>query len=107
MPKTKAQLKHSPKRPIASKGKVQRKPATVKQKKPESGRAPVVTPHGSAQSDPDILAFGRAIELFNAGRFQAAKQALAKLVSAPDRNLAYSAELRIRICEQRLTQRAK
>jgi hypothetical protein len=40
--------------------------------------------------------------LFNAGRFQAAKEAFAELTSARNRALAHSAELRIRMCEKRL-----
>ncbi len=48
-------------------------------------------------------AYDRAIELFNAGRYQAAKDVLSKLVSAPNRDLAHTAELRMKICEQRLT----
>ena len=55
---------------------------------------------------PDVQAFGRAVELFNGGRFQAAKEAFAKLVASPNRDMAYSAELRVKMCEQRLT-RAK
>jgi cytochrome c-type biogenesis protein CcmH/NrfG len=43
------------------------------------------------------------MELFNAGRFQAANGAFAKLVSAPNRDLAHSAEVRMKICEQRLS----
>ncbi len=92
MPK-KTQAKLSSKRPTVSRAKAQRR---------VSGR----TPGGSVQSDPDMQAFGRAIELFNAGRFQAAKDALAKLVSAANRDLGYSAELRMKMCDQRLT-RAK
>jgi len=58
---------------------------------------------GSAQADPDMQAYGRAIELFNAGRFQAAKEAFSKHLAASNRDLAYSAEQRMKICEQRLT----
>ena len=41
----------------------------------------------------------RAIALFHAGRFQAAKEVFAELAGARNRDLAHSAELRIRICE--------
>ena len=55
-----------------------------------------------AQPDPDLIVFERAIALFNAGRFQAAKEAFAELAVARNRDLAHSATLRIRVCEQRL-----
>src|SRR4030081_1588603 len=56
------------------------------------------------QSDPDLIIFERAIALFNAGRFQAAKDAFGELAVARNRDLAHSATLRIRICDQRLAQ---
>jgi hypothetical protein len=55
-----------------------------------------------AQSDPDLIIFEHAIVLFNAGRFQAAKESFAELAVARNRDLAHSAALRIRICDQRL-----
>jgi hypothetical protein len=75
----------------------------VDNKKPGSSRVSGGTPGGSAQLDPDMQAYGRAMELFNAGRFQSANGAFAKLVSAPNRDLAHSAEVRVKICEQRLS----
>ena len=54
------------------------------------------------QSDPDLIVFERAIALFNEGRFQAAKEAFAELAVARNRDLAHSATLRIRVCDQRL-----
>src|SRR5258708_8561133 len=57
-----------------------------------------------AQPDPDLIVFERAIALFNAGRFQAAKEAFAELALARNRDLAHSATLRIRVCYQRLAQ---
>jgi hypothetical protein len=101
MPK-KTDAKRSPKRPTASRSKVKRGPPTV-DKKIGTGRVSGRTPGGSADLDPNMQAYDRAIELFNAGRFQAAKDVLAKLVNAPNRDLAHSAELRMKICEQRLT----
>ncbi len=56
----------------------------------------------SIQPDPDLIIFERAIALFNAGRFQAAKDAFAELAVAHNRDLAHSATSRIRMCEQRL-----
>jgi hypothetical protein len=55
-----------------------------------------------AQPDPDLIIFEHAIVLFNAGRFQAAKESFAELAVARNRDLAHSAALRIRICDQRL-----
>jgi hypothetical protein len=57
-----------------------------------------------AKSDADLIIFERAIALFNAGRFQAAKESFAELAVARNRDLAHSAALRIRICDQRLAQ---
>lgn len=54
------------------------------------------------QSDPELIIFERGIALFNAGQFQAAKEAFAKLAVARNRDLAYSATLRTRMCDQRL-----
>ena len=54
------------------------------------------------QSDPDLIIFERAIALFNAGRFQAAKESFTELAVARNRDLAHSAALRIRISDQRL-----
>ena len=52
--------------------------------------------------DPELVVYEEAIRLFNAGQFQAAKEAFAELANARNRDLAHSAELRIRMCEQRL-----
>jgi hypothetical protein len=54
------------------------------------------------QPDPELIIFERGIALFNAGRFQAAKEAFAKLAVAHNRDLAHSATLRMRMCDQRL-----
>ena len=52
--------------------------------------------------DPELVIFEGAINRFNAGQFESAKKEFAKLTSACNRDLAHSAELRIRIFEQRL-----
>ena len=57
------------------------------------------------QLDPDLIIFERAIALFNAGRFQAAKESFAELAVARNRDLAHSATLRIRMCDQGLAPR--
>jgi TolA-binding protein len=54
------------------------------------------------QRDTEVLIYARAIALFDAGRFQAAKEAFAELAAARNRDLAHSAALRIRMCEKRL-----
>ena len=54
------------------------------------------------RQDPELVIYEHAIVLFNEGRFQAAKKAFAELAGARNRDLAHSAELRIRMCNQRL-----
>ena len=54
------------------------------------------------QVDPELVAYAQAIQLFNTGRFEAAKAKFAGLTNAQNRELAHNAELRIRMCEQRL-----
>jgi hypothetical protein len=75
-----------------------RKPDQVRKQRPKSSgtRGEVTRP------DAELLIYDRAIALFNAGRFKAAKDAFAQLAVARNRDLAHSAELRIRMCEQRL-----
>jgi hypothetical protein len=68
--------------------------------KPESVRRQVNK--AVIQSDPELIIFERGIVLFNAGQFQAAKEAFAKLAVARNRDLAHSATLRMRMCDQRL-----
>ena len=54
------------------------------------------------QLDPELALYGRAIDLFNSRQFQPAKEVFERLLAARNRDLAHSAELRIRMCEQRL-----
>ena len=86
------QVRSKTSRKAQSPGKVKRTPEKVR---PQAQKK-------LAQSDPDLIVFERAIALFNAGRFQAAKEAFAELAVARNRDLAHSATLRIRVCEQRL-----
>jgi hypothetical protein len=74
-------------------GKVKRKPEKVR----KQAHKKEVT-----QRDPELIIFERAIALFNAGRFQAAKDTFAELAVAQNRDLAHSATSRIRMCDQRL-----
>jgi hypothetical protein len=78
-----------------------RQPAKTRQPVPESKRTrgEVVR---ATKPDPELVVFDQAIALFNAGWFQAAKEAFAALVAARNRDLAHSARLRICICERRL-----
>ncbi|MEY2395856.1 MAG: hypothetical protein QOF94_2201 [Acidobacteriaceae bacterium] len=83
-----------------SKTSQKKQPARTLKPKPKKVRQ---QPHKeSIQPDPELIVFERAIALFNAGRFQSAKDAFAELTVARNRDLAHSATLRIRMCEQRL-----
>jgi hypothetical protein len=53
--------------------------------------------------DPDAKTFDQAMELFNAGRFEAARQMLTPLLETHNLQLAHAVKLRILMCEQRLT----
>jgi hypothetical protein len=55
------------------------------------------------ESDPEMIVYSRAIVLFNTGQFQAAKEAFTELAGARNRDLAHSAELRIRMCDRRIS----
>jgi TolA-binding protein len=79
-----------------SKPKRARKPKQVRKQGPKLNR----TRGEVTQPDAELLIYDRAIALFNAGRFQAAKEAFAQLAVARNRDLAHSAELGIRMCEQ-------
>ena len=62
-----------------------------------------ITPNASIiQDETDLALYERAIQFFIAGRFQEAKELFATLLNIPNRDLAYTAELRIRMCDQRL-----
>jgi hypothetical protein len=83
------------------KPKLARKPHKVRKQVPKSNRTSEEAKDVTLP-DPELLIYDRAIALFNAGRFQAAKEVFAELAVARNRDLARSAELRIRMCEQRL-----
>ena len=85
---------------VRSKTSRKARPARTLKRKPEKVRQQA---HKDVtQSDPELIIFERAIALFNAGRFQAAKGTFAELAGAHNRDLAHSAASRIRMCEQRL-----
>ena len=85
---------------VRSKTSRKAQPARKLKRKPEKVRQQA---HKELiQPDPELIIFERAIALFNAGRFQAAKDAFAELAVARNRDLAHSATSRIRMCEQRL-----
>ena len=52
--------------------------------------------------NPDLHLFGRAMELFNACNFQAAREFFLTLTNTANRDLAYSAGLRVKMCNRRL-----
>jgi hypothetical protein len=60
-------------------------------------------PATAVGSDPEAQTFDQAMELFNAGRFGAAKQMLEPLLETHNLQLAHVVKLRILMCEQRLT----
>jgi hypothetical protein len=49
----------------------------------------------------DLTIFSRAVDLFNSGKFDQAKQLFEELASTPDASIADAARSRARICEQR------
>ncbi|HEV2691134.1 MAG TPA: hypothetical protein VGV35_21405 [Bryobacteraceae bacterium] len=101
-PKTsrKSQTKNKPQR-LRQAGKVKKQSLKLKQPsklKPGS----LETVKAAPSPDPELVIYERAIAFFNAGRLQAAKDTFAELLNARNRDLAHSAELRIRMCEHRL-----
>jgi hypothetical protein len=70
-------------------------------KKPPAGGNKSDGPFGSQRSR-DLDVFSRAVSLFNAGKFDEAKQLFDQLAKIPDASLADSARSRARMCERRL-----
>jgi hypothetical protein len=56
------------------------------------------------QRSRDLGVFSRAVSLFNAGKFDEAKQLFDQLVGTPDASLAHAARSRALICERRSRQ---
>ena len=55
-----------------------------------------------ATKNPDLHLYERAMELFNACNFQAARESFLTLTKSTNRDLAYSAGLRVKMCNRRL-----
>ncbi len=55
-----------------------------------------------AQRTRDLGTFTRAVVLFNAGKFDQAKELFDQLTKIPDASLADAARLRARMCERRI-----
>jgi hypothetical protein len=55
-----------------------------------------------APENPDLQRYERAMELFNACNFQAAREFFLTLTNTANRDLAYSAGLRVKMCNRRL-----
>jgi hypothetical protein len=55
-----------------------------------------------ATENPDLHRYERAMELFNAHNFQAARESFLTLTNIANRDLAYSAGLRVKMCNRRL-----
>jgi hypothetical protein len=58
-----------------------------------------------ATENPDLHLYERAMELFNACNFQAARESLLTLTNSTNRDLAYSAGLRVKMCDRKLGNR--
>ena len=56
----------------------------------------------SATENPDLHLYERAMELFNACNFQAARESFLTLTNSTNRDLAYSAGQRVKMCNRRL-----
>ena len=59
-------------------------------------------PGGHSAMDPDFQLYERAMEVFNAGNFQAARESFLRLANSTNRGLAYSAGLRLKMYNRRL-----
>jgi len=55
-----------------------------------------------AIENPDLHLYERAMELFSACNFQAARESFLTLTNSTNRDLAYSAGLRVKMCNRRL-----
>jgi len=69
-------------------------------KPPASGKKVDEAP--GAQRTHDLGVFTRAIGLFNAGKFDEAKELFDQLAHIPDASLADAARSRVRMCERRI-----
>jgi hypothetical protein len=58
-----------------------------------------------ATKNPDLHLYERAMELFNACNFQADREFFHTLTNSANRDLAYSAGLRVKMCNRRLGNR--
>jgi len=93
--------KTSRKAEVGRKPSRSRNPDQVRKQATKSNRTREVAKQ-VIRPDPELSIYERAIALFNAGRFQAAKEAFAEMAVARNRDLAHSAELRMRMCDKRL-----
>jgi hypothetical protein len=59
--------------------------------------------HGT--KNPDLQLYERAMELFNACNFQAFRESFLTLTNSTNRDLAYSAGLRVKMCNRRFGNR--
>ena len=55
-----------------------------------------------AIENPDLHLYEHAMELFNACNFQAARESFLTLTNSANRDLSYSAGLRVKMCNRRL-----
>jgi len=55
-----------------------------------------------ATKNTDLHLYGHAMELFSAGYFQEARESFLTLTNSTNRGLAYSAGLRVKMCNRRL-----
>ena len=70
---------------------------------PLKRQSPGLDPAGApATKDPDLHLYERAMELFNACNFQAARESFLTLTNSTNRDLAYSAAQRVKMCDRRL-----
>jgi hypothetical protein len=56
--------------------------------------------HGT--KNPALHLYERAMELFNACNFQVARESFLRLTNSTNRDLVYSAGLRVKMCNRRL-----
>lgn len=68
----------------------------------QTERSPDITLAARTGMDPDLQLYERALDLFNEGNFQAAREAFLTLANSTNRTLADNARSRVNMCERRL-----
>jgi hypothetical protein len=76
-------------------------PARRQAQLPETAGA-LPRPARHASLDSDLQLYERTMEMFDAGNFQAARKYFLRLTNSTNRDLAYIAGQRVKMCDRRL-----